>query len=417
MSFFVSLLFAASLFGAPASLFGSPADWVGVPADTLRVSPDDAFLLPSGSRVLLYRSGWSTVRPAAPLTLRMFLPLGESQEEAGAGQILRTQAEMRMRSVADRFGIAVQVERTSEGLAYWASGPAGELDTMIWAFNEAMRAPDASAFPTLRRDQLARVLRDEETPEGVLARRMRVRLGSTRPPLRGTRSALESMDAGHVAALWARSHAQRALQVVAVGPIAPSTLLAALSDLALPVDAPQIQRPPSGPQVPARGSPETIRFWMAEAWAIDRPRDPRALVAVRLLGDAARQRSQVGELDMGAELWELDGRWYLVLSGATYPARARSLQPSLEGLLPAVQAALDDDRVRTEALRLRRDLLQLAASPQGMARLVGEALETGEDPIVLAAFLQELQILEITDMRRFLDRLRSEAPIREELRP
>jgi hypothetical protein len=390
---------------------------VTLPFDSLRVSPDEALVLPSGERVFLYRSGWSDVQPAAPLALRLFVPVGESAYEAGAGQILRSQAEARMRAVAARYGFFVQVERTAGGLAYWASGPASELDTMIWALNEGLRAPDPTLFAALRRDQLAVVLRNEETPEAVLASRLRGRLGTTRPPLRGTRSALEAMDAGVVGGLWARTHARRSLEVVAVGPITPATLLAALSDLDLPAETPMIQRPPAGAPVAARGAPETIRFWMAEAWAVERTRDPRALVAVRLLGDAARQRSQAGELDMGAELWDLDGRWYLVLSGATYPARSRSLQPSLEGLLPDVQGALEDARIRTEALRIRRDLLQMAASPVGMARLAGEAVESGQDPAVLAGLLRELEILETTDMRRFLERLRATAPVREELRP
>jgi hypothetical protein len=156
---------------------------------------------------------------------------------------------------------------------------------------------------------------------------------------------------------------------------------------------------------------------MAEAWAVERPRDPRALVAIALLGEAARARSETGTVDLGAELWEVDGRWFLILSGAAYPAQARTLRPLLDSLIPGVMGSLDHSRVVFEAQRIYRDLHHQAATPQGLARLVGEAQEADLPPEILSSFLQELQILESADMRRFFEGLLESLPFREEIRP
>jgi len=407
VSAFAFLLLSALSIGEPPAL----------PADSVRFQPDQTFVLGEGTRVALFQSGWAPVQPVAPITLRIFFPLGESPDEAGAAQILRMQAERRMRVIADRVGLQVRVERTSAGLVYWASGPTGELDTLIWALNEGLRAPDPEGFAALRRSQLAVVLRGEETPEGVLASRLRTRLGSSQPPLRGTRAALETMDPSRVTAVWARSHARDRMQVVAVGTVAPATLLGALTDLKLPDTPPMVQLPPPRPTQAPRGAPETIRHWMAEAWAVERPRDPRALVAIALLGEAARARSETGTVDLGAELWEVDGRWFLILSGAAYPAQARTLRPLLDSLIPGVMGSLDHSRVVFEAQRIYRDLHHQAATPQGLARLVGEAQEADLPPEILSSFLQELQILESADMRRFFEGLLESLPFREEIRP
>jgi hypothetical protein len=82
-----------------------------------------------------------------------------------------------------------------------------------------------------------------------------------------------------------------------------------------------------------------------------------------------------------------------------------------------VVGSLNSETIAQEARRIHRDLTYQAATPMGLARLVGEAQESDLAPEVLTSFLGELEILESTDLSRFFERLRQGTPIREEIRP
>ena len=349
------------------------------------------------------------------VALRLSVPLGESEEEAGAGQILRSLADDRMRSMARRIGARSRVSRTPEALVYDVSGPASELDFLVRVLNEGLRPPEPDRFNQVRRDQLAEVLRRQETPQGVLALRIREAAGGSRVPLLGSTPALERMHAGVIQAVWERSHARERTRVVLVGDVVAEVALAALADLALPPSPPSPVTPPGGSLPQPRSSPEVIRHWVADAWLLDRPRDARALVMVGLLGD--RLQSGGGDYELGAEVWEIAGRWTLVVSGAAYPRTQQAMRTRLRGLLAEVGGSLSDESVRTHAARVRSDILLQAATPWGLAELVGHALDAGLEPRSIQMVLDDLARMEASDIRSLLADLGSRSPIQQEIRP
>ena len=350
------------------------------------------------------------------VALRLSVPLGESEEEAGAGQILRSLADDRMRSMARRIGARSRVARTPEALVYEVSGPASELDFLVRILNEGLRPPEPDRFNQVRRDQLAEVLRRQETPQGVLALRIREAAGGSRVPLLGSTPALERMHAGVVQAVWARSHARDRARLVLVGGVVAEVALAAVADLRLPSSAPSPVTPPAGSLPQPRLNPEVIRHWVAEAWPLDRPRDARGLVMVGLLGDRL-QSGGGGDYELGAEVWEIAGRWTLVVSGAAYPRTQQAMRNRLAGLLAEVDGALSDESVRTHAARVRGDILLQAATPWGLAETVGQALDAGLESRSIQMVLDDLARMEASDIRGLLSDLGSRSAIHQEIRP
>jgi predicted Zn-dependent peptidase len=349
------------------------------------------------------------------VALRLSIPLGESEEEAGAGQILRSLADSRMRGMARRIGARALVSRTPEALVYEVSGPASELDFLVRILNEGLRPPEPDRFNQVRRDQLAEVLRRQETPQGVLALRIREAAGGSRVPLLGSTLALERMHAGTIQGIWERSHAQDRARLVLVGDVVAEVALASLVDLRLPASSPSPVTPPGGTLAQPRLSPEVIRHWVAEAWTLDRPRDARALVMVGLLGDRLRERG--GDYELGAEVWEIAGRWTLVVSGAAYPRTQQAMRSRLQGLLAEVGGAVSDESVRTHAARVRGDILLQAATPWGLADLVGQSLDAGLEPRSVQMVLDDLTRMEASDIRSLLSDLASRSALRQEIRP
>jgi len=387
-------------FGVESPLASLPGGFEADRIVRLEGGPEVHFFLRPGSEVV---------------ALRLSIPLRESPDEAGAAQILRAGAEARMETMARRIGARSRVQRTPEGLVYEVAGPSTELDFLLWILNEGVRAPDSERFAELRRRQLAEVLRRQETPQGVLAQRIREAAGGSGVPLLGSAVALERMTAALVGSVWARSHGQNRARLVVAGEVEPEVFLASLTDLRLPSTAPDPLSPPSAPLAQTRPRPEVIRHWVSEAWVLEGGRDPRALVAVALLGD--RIAARTGSYELGAELWEVAGRWTLVLSGAAYPRDQQAMRSRLRGLLAEASASVSDTSVRNHAAQIRGDLLLASATPWGLADLVGQALDLGEEPAGIQQLLDSLARLGGSDLTAFFDALSRRTPLRDEVRP
>jgi hypothetical protein len=349
------------------------------------------------------------------ITLRLSVPLEEAPDEAGSGQILRRLAQDRMDPLASRVGAQVRVTRHGSSLVYEVSGAAVDLDFLGWILREGLRAPDLSRFEEVRRRTLADVARRMETPQGVIALQLRESLAPGSPPPQGTLPALERMDVARIQSVWGRAHRRSLAQVVVVGNLPTEVVLAALTDLGLAEEDayPYVGASVGGGQPRLR--PEVIRTWAAEAWTWDGGRDPRALVAIRLLSESIQSRR--GEYELGVEIWEVSRRWVLVLSGAAYPRGQQAMRTRLQGLLREAQQGVTDEAVRRHAAEVRREFLDAARTPWGLAELVGQARDLGESPSQMEAFVEELQRMEAADLRRFLDGLLASRPIRQEIRP
>jgi hypothetical protein len=400
--------------------------WGGAPLPTPSEQLPPALAAPAGSPEA-FRPTLALTPPGGPETLvftregsgvaalRLTVPLGESADEAGAGQIIRVLAEDRMRAMARRIGAYVGVHRTPAGLVYEVSGPSSEIDFLVWILNEGLTPPEAGRFNEVRRDQLAEVMRRQETPQGVLALRLRAAAGGGETPLLGTAVALERMHAGVVTTVWARFHARDRVRLVVVGDLAPEVALAATADLALPDASPDPVMPPGAAVPDVSPRPEIIRHWVARGWPLDRARDPRGLVAVSLLGE--RIREGPGSYELGAELWETGGRWMLVVSGAAYPRGQQAMRSRLNGLLAEAAEGASDAAVRRLAADIRADILVQASTPSGFAELVGQALDAGEPAESAGRILDELAALDGAALAAFFQGLQARTPLSEELRP
>jgi hypothetical protein len=349
------------------------------------------------------------------VAVRVSFPLAESADEAGAAQILRSLAASRMAGMARRIGAQARVVRTAEALVYETSGPASEIDFLVWVLNEGLRQPESDRFNQVRRNQLAEVLRRQETPQGVLALRIREAAGGSPVPLLGSQVALERMHAGIVEDVWRRTHGRDRARIVVVGDMDPEVVLASLSDLKLLPSAGDTRPAVSGAAGQPSMRPEVIRHWVAEAWTMERPRDARALVAVALLGEQLRNGS--GDYELGAEVWDIAGRWTLVISGAAYPRTHQSMRARIPGLLGEVLSAVTDDAVRMQSARIRGDLLLQASTPWGLAELVGQAMDAGLESRSVQMVLDELTRMEADDVRSLLTTLGGRTPLRQEIRP
>jgi predicted Zn-dependent peptidase len=373
-------------------------------------APDIVLTPPGGPSLYLYTTGTSDV-----VALRVSVPVRENADEAGAAQIIRALAQDRMEAVASRVGARARASRTPDALIYEVAGPAADMDFLAWVLREGLREPDASRFPQLRRDALSDVEQRLETPEGTLALRLRRALDPSLPPVHGTVTSLERMDASRVSSFWARTHGRDALRVVVVGNLAPEIVLASLTELGLPSSAPGSNPPaatPSGQPVPAL---ELIRHWLAEARTVEGGRDPRALVASRLIAETIR--AEPGDYEVGVELWELDRRWVLVTSGAAYPRSVQAMRSRIDGLLRETLGRVSDESVRRHVAGLRAELLDSARTPWGLADVVGHAMDAGEPPDRVQELLDELQRLRGADVERFLEAIASGPSIREEMNP
>lgn len=392
------------LLAAPAPGLGS---LVQSPATFL---PDVSLSPPGGPTVHVFSTGTSDA-----VALRVSVPLRETSEIAGAGQILGALAESRMRSVGSRIGARVRVNRTPDALVYEVAGPEADLDFLAWVLREGLSEPDADRLPQLRRDARIAVERRLETPEGTMALRLRRALSPSTPPLYGSVPAIERLTPDALRAIWHRSHRRENLRVLAVGNVAPETLLASLAELGLPSDTPASPPVVGAPAEPPVPTPELVRHWIGLAWPIGGPREARTLVATRLIAETLR--SDPGDYEVGVELWEVDGGWVLVLSGSAYPRSRQDMLARVEGLLAETTAAITPESVRRHVAGVRAELLDSARTPWGLADVVGHALDAGESLDRVQALVDELDRVEPTDVIELLQTLRERAPVSEVMDP
>ncbi|CAN5648960.1 hypothetical protein BH23GEM11_BH23GEM11_06510 [soil metagenome] len=401
-------------------LFGLSLQILAGPTAPVDSSPPDSAPAPFEADLVVKAPGGPEthvfLRPGhGTVTLRVSFPLAESTDEAGAAQILRALAEARMQGMARRIAARPRVARTTEALVYEVSGPASELDFLVWILSEGLRQPEADQFNQVRRNQLAEVLRRQETPQGVLALRIRAAAGGSVVPILGSQVALERMHSGVVEEVWRRSHGRDRARIVVVGDVDPEVVLASLSDLKLLAPSGEPRPGTSAAAGQPSMQPEVIRHWVAEAWTMERPRDARALVAVALLGE--RLRSGGGDYELGAEVWDIAGRWTLVISGAAYPRTHQAMRARIPGLMGEVLTAVSDEAVQTQAARIRGDILLQASTPWGLAELVGQAMDAGLESRSVQMVLDELTRMEANDLRVLLTSLGGRTPLRQEIRP
>ncbi len=375
--------------------------------------PDSSFHAPGFPRI---------VRLSAPapgvVTFRLSIPLDESPAEAGAGRMLERLAHGRIEGPAATLGARVETGRTPWGLVYTVTGPAADLDHLVFLLREATRAPTADEG-TLHRERVALdegLRRLEETGGGRVEAQLRGAVTPGHPPIEGTRGTLPRLNASLLRDVWARSHHPEGMTLLVVGDVADPVLLATLAGLGA---EPGLAAPPPlagpAPAAPAPGRVETLRQWHGRAWSAAEPLDPRAALVAVLLSRHLRDEDRTYEAQI--RLWETPDHTVVAAVGAAYPARAGALRTRLDQMLATTAAELTESEVRQVAETARRDLLLQARTPWGRAHLVGRFLDAGLSGGAARGYLDRLGALDVATVRGFIDQLASSPPARAEVRP
>lgn len=393
-----------------ASACPSPVyDVIATQADLL--TPDTVLQPPGGPMLAFFAVGSSEV-----VSIRVSVPFEEAVEDAGAGQLLRIQAQERMDQLAARIGVQAEAHRTPRALVYQVSGAVDDLDFMGWILREALAPPDAGRFDAGRRQAQAELDRRRETPEGALAIQLLAALSPGAVPLQGSPGSLDRMGPDRLTALWARSHMRSRIRIVAAGRVDPILLLSTLSDLGLPEEGPSPQIPPPQDTGSPRLTPEVNRHWIARGYSLNGRHGPATqILAARHLGRVLR--SAPGDYEASVELWEVGRQRALVLSGAAYNRGLTALRSRLEQLPGEGLAAVTEDRVDALAAEVRTELRRAAGTPRGLADLVGQGWD-GTDRIEAGSeLLSSLQARQTQGVRALLEELAASSPVVQELRP
>lgn len=396
---------SVAILTALALAFGSPA-----PSEAQALVPDTVLTPPGGPAIALFQTGATEV-----VSLRVSIPLEETVEEAGAGQLLRIQARDRMDDLAGRIGARAQVQRTPRTMVYQVTGSVEDLDFLAWILRVGLSPPDPNRFEAARREARTDLDRRLETPEGTLALRLLNALSPGATPLQGSQGAFDRMDHGRLSAVWARSHVRSDARVVAAGRIDAPVLLSVLTDLGLPEEGPSPQLSGTGATGQSLGSPEVIRYWVADGYPLEGASLGTGLVTARLL--AGMVRDSPGDFEASVEIWEIGLRRALVLSGAAYPRGRSALSNRLSGLLAEGAGQVEGERVARAVAELEADVRASAQDPAGLAEFVGSAWDRDGDPESADAFLRELRDVTLDQVEALLRELAARSPVREELEP
>lgn len=362
------------------------------------------------------------VRLPAPapgvVTLRLSIPLVESPAEAGAGRLIETLAHARVEGPASTLGARLETGRTPWGIVYTVTGPAADLDHLVFLLREATRAPTVDEG-VLRRERLEleeRLRRLEETGGGRVEAQLRATATAGEAPIDGTRGTLPRLSGAVLRDVWARSHHPEGMTLLVLGEVADPVLLATIAGLGA---EPGLAAPPPlagpAPAAPAPADVETLRQWHGRAWSSAGPLDPRAALVAVLLSRHLRDDDRSYEAQI--RLWETDGHTVVAAIGAAYPAQAGALRTRLDRMLTTTASELGEAEVRDVAETARRDLLLQARTPWGRAHLVGRFLDAGLGPGAAREYVDRLGALDLATVRAFIDQLAATPAARAEVRP
>ncbi|MEX1258337.1 MAG: hypothetical protein WEG36_12030 [Gemmatimonadota bacterium] len=391
-------------------LLGIVAVFQGIGAGPPTLLPDETLSPPGGPEVAIFRSV-----PPEVVSIRLSVPLEESQDEAGAGQLLRIQAEDRMLSLAARIGARVEVHRTPQAVVYEVSGASADLDFLAWILREGVAAPSPLTFEGARRRLRVEQDRQLETPQGVLFQRIREALVPANAPLPGSQGSLDRMDQQRLEAVWARSHRREAMRVVVAARLPAALVLTALTAVGLPQDAPIPATFPGPGTGASRPNAQVIRNWTVDAYRLDPGTEAVALVAARWMGELLA--SEAGDFESGVEIWDLGGVRALVLAGAAYPRSRQAMERRIRAVLADAAGQITDADTRRIAGALRAEILLVGRTPWGLADLVGQAWDSGRGPGGAEVMLGELEGLTHAHVIAFLQSLAATSPVRETLSP
>lgn len=380
------------------------------PQQTPALRADEILRPPGGPEIAVFRS----VAPEV-VSLRLSIPLEETPAEAGAGQFFQRQATDRMEPLARRIGARAEVHRTPQGMVYQVSGALSDLDFLGWILRAALEPPSPADFDDIRRRIAVENDRRMETPQGVLATRVRAALAPGVPSVYGTTGSLDRIDSSRLLSIWERSHRRDRARLVVAGQVPAELGLALAADLAIPegVDAAPI---PAGEDTGSpQPTPEVNRNWIVEAFPLAPGDEVAALVAGRWLGEQARIAGE--DFELGIEIWDVAGGRALIVSAVAFPRSLQLMRSRIDNLFADAAGQITDEDVTVAAGAVRTEIIMGARAPWGLAEIVGQAWDAGNGPEGVETLVAGLASVTRADVLRLFDTLGGSSPIREELRP
>jgi predicted Zn-dependent peptidase len=393
-----ALLIAAALFGTASQ-----------PTEPFR--PDTVVDVPGGPRMVIFAT------PGSPrVALRLSVPVNETPARAGAAEILRVLAEARMTSMAALVGADVAAARTPWSIAYTVTGAVTDLDHLAAILVAATDEPDLNRvdFSRARNRLRDEVARDAEIPGRILRSRLLERLAPDRAPHQGTFASLDRMTQSDVLAVWSRTHRREHMALVVAGPLPVEAVLAAIQPLGRSTDRRGQPNDATMPS-PERQRAQVFRSWYGIGVPAGPTFDPHAAVASLLLGD--RVSGSSADYQIGVELWELGDGHALVVTGAAYGNRVRTMQNRVRGLIAETEEALTGDAVSIAVARVKKELLLAAGTQEGLIRVAGRHLDASGNAYQSADYMEALGRVDASSMASYMERLREVDAVTVEVRP
>ena len=388
---------------AAANLFGTRD------VDAQSLVADHVLIPPGGPEIAIFRG----VRPEV-VSLRLSFPLAEVGGEAGAAQFLQRQALARMQPVAARIGARAEVHRTPQGLVYQVSGTLADLDFLGWILQTGLQAPDATQMEETRRAMQVENDRRMETPEGVLAARVRADLAPELPSVFGTSGTVARIDVVQLRSIWERTHRADRARLVVAGRVTPELALALALALALPGGVPPDYPPGADPGSP-RAEPQVNRHWIVEGYRLQATEEVAGLVAGQWLAEDVRAAEH--DFEVGVEIWDLGGARALVLTSAAFPRSAGAQRIWIDQAFEDAASRITDADVTRLAGAVRTQIAMAARTPWGLAELVGQAWDAGNGPEGVELLLADLETLTGAQVSQLFRALAAASPVRQELAP
>jgi len=365
--------------------------------------------LPGQPAVAIFRA-----IPPEVVSIRVSVSMQENPSEAGAGQLLRIQAEDRMKVLAARIGAHVEIHRTPQALVYELSGSLADLDFLGWILREGLKAPSPSAFEDSRRRLRIELDRQLETPQGVLHARTREALAPGSGSVLGSIGALERMDPSTLHAFWVRTHRMEGVRIVVAGRVPAALVLSSLGNLGFSTEPPP-PAPPAATLAQPRAVPQVVRSWLVQARPLPAGSEAASLIGARWVGELLRTGG--GDFESAVEIWDLPSRRALVLTGAAYPRSRQAMERRIAAILGEAADRLTPEVAARLADEIRTEILLIARTPWGLADLAGQAWDTGHGPEGVEAFLSTLAVTDAPTVQSLLRSLAAATPVRTELRP
>ena len=400
-----------------------PVDVVQAPSSPLRSAqvateptawllPDTVLTPPEGLRLVLKRS------PSPGITtIRAFIPLDETFEEAGIGRVLAGLAAERVRGTVARIGATFEASRTPTGIAYAVTGSDEDFDYLAFILRRALAEPGEQAVVVRRiAGRAQRTLeRESETGRGWISADLSAKLCPTLAPEAGVASTLSTLTPAGVQRFWRRTHRRERASLIVVSRASRPLVFSALRSLGLPPTDASEGAPPSTSAPPARPQLQVLRRWYGEAHPL--PLDARAetLVLARSIDGALGPSPQ--DYDLFVEFKSTRCADALLVLGTAYRAGDRQMRARVGNLLDELAGSLREGTVRNTASAVGADLLRAAALPASLADALGREGADRGDPGGLARLHARLAEIELEDLATYLEGLARLEPLRSEVRP